>query len=346
MPDSDSTQVRAAAAHIQQRWGNQPRMGLILGTGLSRAAERMQIERILPYERIPHFVCTTALSHQGRLVCGSVDGVPVIAMAGRCHLYEGYSFDQVTLPVRVLGALGVKILVVSNASGGLNPAYRGGDIMVMADHINFMASVGGLRFGGGIGGAPHSAMTGLSMRGDGCSHPRCAPARLTNRGCGWCYDDRLIEQTLSIGRREGFAVHPGVYVAVPGPNFETRAEYRMFRRIGGDAVGMSTVPEVLTAASLGMRVLALSMVTNVALPDAPRKVDPQEVVELAARAEPNLCKIVLGIAAHAKHDPQMHQASAEPPPLAAAALLLPAASARTATPPKLGRIPDGRSGEV
>ena len=123
----------------------------------------------------------------------------------------------------------------------------------------------------------------------------------------------MIEQTLSIGRREGFAVHQGVYVAVPGPNFETRAEYRMFRRIGGDAVGMSTVPEVLTAASLGMRVLALSMVTNVALPDAPRKVDPHEVVELAARAEPNLCKIVLGIAAHAKHDPQMHQASAEPP---------------------------------
>lgn len=299
MPDAQCTQVREAAEHIRRRWGDSPRLGLILGTGLGQAAERMQIERDLPYDQIPHFACTTALSHQGRLVCGRVEGIPTIAMAGRCHLYEGYSFDQVTFPVRVLGALGVTTLVVSNASGGLNPAFRGGDIMVVADHINFMAGVGGPRFRGGVHNMPRAGSASRTpVPGSSSSCPPCDSPRSSARHCGWCYDARMLEQALNIARREGIPAHQGVYVAVPGPNFETRAEYRMFRRIGGDAVGMSTVPEVLTAAALGMRVLALSMVTNVALPDAPRKVDPHEVVDLAARAEPQLCKIVLGIAAH------------------------------------------------
>jgi len=305
MPDTSSTQVREAAEHIRRCWDKEPRMGLILGTGLGRAAERLAIERSIPYEQIPHFVCTTALSHQGRLVCGTLDGVPAIALAGRCHLYEGYTFDQVTLPVRVLAALGVHLLVVSNASGGLNPAFCGGDIMVLTDHINFLSGVG--QPGGAARRGPLAGLLASAPSWHG--PPRLAPKGVPGSHCGWCYDELLIAQTLQIARREGFPVHQGVYVAVAGPNFETRAEYRMFRRIGGDAVGMSTVPEVLTAASLGLRVLALSMVTNVARPDAPCKVDPHEVVDLSAKAEPNLGKIVQGIAASVKHDPRMQPAA-------------------------------------
>lgn len=293
MPSAASVRVSESAASIRQFWSSTPKIGLILGTGLSQAADRMKVEQSLPFQRIAHFASATALSHAGRVVCGELAGIKTIAMAGRCHLYEGYSYDQVTLPVRVMRALGAEILIVSNASGGLNPGYRGGDIMVMTDHLNFMFGV--------------HRPAGLFSRGMASpegplAEPDSTDAWMAGSSgdvrCGWCYDSEFIDAALAIARQDGFRAHRGVYVAVTGPNYETRAEYRMFRRIGGDAVGMSTVPEVLTAASLGMRVLGLSMVTNVALPDSPEKVDPQDVVEWAARAEPHLCRIVEGVAGH------------------------------------------------
>ncbi len=303
MPSAASVRVSESAASIRQVWPTTPKIGLILGTGLSQAADRMKVEQSLPFQRIAHFASATALSHAGRVVCGELAGIKTIAMAGRCHLYEGYSYDQVTLPVRVMRALGAEILIVSNASGGLNPGYRGGDIMVMTDHLNFMFGVH----------RPAGLFSRSAPPSEKCpADTRCAedPDRPdawmapTNSDvrCGWCYDSELIDVSLAIARRDGFRAHRGAYVAVTGPNYETRAEYRMFRRIGGDAVGMSTVPEVLTAASLGMRVLGLSMVTNVALPDSPEKVDPQDVVEWAARAEPHLCRIVEGVAGHLMPD--------------------------------------------
>jgi purine-nucleoside phosphorylase len=213
-------------------------------------------------------------------------------MSGRCHLYEGYTYDQVTLPVRMMRALGAQLLIVSNASGGLNPQFRGGDLMVIADHINFLFGFGHPRVTGPR--EPDPGEIPLAERGIA---GRVTPARSRFMGgSGWCYDSGLIDQALGIARRGDFVAHRGIYVAVPGPNYETRAEYRLFRRMGGDAVGMSTVPEAVTAAQLGMRVLALSMITNVALPDALRKTEADEVVALAARAEPQLSQIVLGIA--------------------------------------------------
>jgi purine-nucleoside phosphorylase len=194
-----------------------------------------------------------------------------MAMEGRCHFYEGYSCDEVAFPVRVMRELGAPLLIVSNASGGVNPQLRSGDIVVLADHICWM---GRRLFAGWLGAIENATR---------------AP-----------YDEPLIERALAIARRENFSARRGVYVSVLGPNYETRAEYRCFRRIGGDVVGMSTVPEILAAARCGMRVLGLSVVTNVAKPDALAKTSGQEVIDIAARSEFKLRQIVLGVLAQEK----------------------------------------------
>jgi len=207
-------------------------VGIILGTGLGSLAEQIEAEAKIPYEDVPHFPRSTAISHAGRLVLGRLCGLPVVAMEGRFHAYEGYSFQQLTFPVRVMKALGAELLVVSNAAGGLNPHYATGDVMVIDDHINLM------------GGNP---LIGVN---DDVLGPRfpdmCRP-----------YDPRLIERALEIARRENFAAHRGVYVAVTGPNLETRAEYRFLRLIGADVVGMSTIPEALVAFTAHARAGAL-----------------------------------------------------------------------------------------
>lgn len=245
-------------------------MGLILGTGLGHLADFVAADVELGFEQLPHFPRATALGHAGRLVCGELAGVRVAALRGRCHLYEGYSADQVALPVRVLHALGCRILIISNAAGGLNPRYEAGDIMVVADHINLMWK------------------TPSGERVDG---PR--PGRLAASP----YDPRLAAQAIEVARAAGFVLQAGVYVSMTGPTYETRAEYRMLRRIGGDCVGMSTIPEVLVARQCGLRVLALSTVTNVASPDAPQTVSGQQVVAAASRAEPRMRQLVTGLLA-------------------------------------------------
>ena len=265
--------IREATEVIRQKWSGQPRVGIILGTGLGSVAEQIVTEATLPYETIPHFPRSTAIGHNGQLVCGRLQGLAVVAMEGRFHAYEGYSYQQITFPVRVMKALGADLLVVSNACGGLNPQYALGDIMVIEDHINLM------------NGNP---LIGVN---DDTLGPRFPDMSAP-------YDRRLIDVALEIARRENFAAHKGVYVGVTGPNLETRAEYRFLRQIGADVVGMSTVPEVIVAVHAGMRALGLSVVTDMCLPDALKPANIHEILATAASAEPKLRALVLGILAH------------------------------------------------
>jgi purine-nucleoside phosphorylase len=263
-------QIDEATAFIRQRWTRSASAGIILGTGLGGLAAEIIAEATIDYAEIPHFPRSTAISHTGQLICGQLAGLNVIAMEGRMHVYEGYSYQQVTFPVRVMKALGAELLIASNACGGLNPQYRCGDVMVIEDHINLM------------GGNP---LIGVNDESLGPRFPdMCQP-----------YDPQLVERVLEIARRENFAAHRGVYVAVTGPNLETRAEYRFLRLIGADVVGMSTVPEVLAAVHAGMRIVGLSIVTDMCLPDALHPANIDQILAVAAAAEPKLRKIVLGI---------------------------------------------------
>ncbi len=263
-------QVIEAVAAIRQHWTGTPRAGIILGTGLGGLSEEISVEAKLDYGALPHFPQSTTISHAGQLVCGRLAGLPVVAMEGRFHAYEGYSQQQITFPVRVMRALGAELLIVSNACGGMNPNYRKGDIMIMDDHINLLGD---------------NPLVGINDDRLGPRFPDMSAP----------YDPLLVERALEIARRENFVAHKGVYVAVTGPNLETRAEYRFLRLIGADVVGMSTVPEVLAAVHGGMRVLGLSIVTDICLPDHLEPVSIPEILAAAATAEPKLRKIVLGI---------------------------------------------------
>lgn len=254
---------------ICRQWSVRPRVAIVLGTGLGDLANHIAADFVLPYDHLESFPRSTAVGHAGQFVCGHLAGVPVIAMRGRCHLYEGYSYEQVTHPVRVMRELGASMLIVSNASGGLNPLFKSGDLMAIEGHVNLM----------GVRGRGPTATIDQPIGGRANDSP---------------YDSHLIDCVQAIARRENIVCQRGVYVAVSGPNYETRAEYRFFRKIG-DAVGMSTVPETLTAAACGMAVLALSTITNVAKPDAPQFVDADDVVDIAEHAEPQLRKIVIGV---------------------------------------------------
>ena len=267
-----AAQIQAAAATIRQQWQGKPRVGIILGTGIGPLAQQIETEASIDYDAIPHFLRSTATGHRGRLVCGTLAGVSVMAMEGRFHAYEGYSQQQITFPVRVMKALGAELLVVTNACGGMNPNFASGDVMLIDDHINLM------------GGNPLLGINDdqLGPRFPDMSRP---------------YDPELIERALEIARRENFAAHKGVFVSVLGPNLETRAEYRFLRMIGADVVGMSTVPEVIVAVHCGMRVLGCSIVTDMCLPDTLKPVDVAEIIATANRAEPKLRKIILGILA-------------------------------------------------
>lgn len=265
-------QIDAAAATIRARWRRTPRVGIILGTGLAGFAGEVEPEAVLDYDDIPHFPRATALGHNGRLVCGHVAGTPIVTMEGRFHLYEGYDLAQVTLPVRVMNELGIEVLIVSNASGGLNPQLAQGDILVLEDHINLMGA---------------NPLVGINDDRLGVRFPDMSGP----------YDRSLIDRALEIARRENFVAAPGVYVALCGPNYETRAEYRFLRLIGGDVVGMSTVPEVIVAAHAGLRVLGLSVITNVCNPDALEPADGHRVAAVARAAESKVRKIVVQVLA-------------------------------------------------
>ena len=265
-----ASQTKQAVEVIREKWQTTPRVGIILGTGLGSVASEIESQADFAYEDIPHFPRSTAVSHAGRLVCGRIAGVDVVAMEGRMHAYEGYTYKEITFPVRVMKALGADTLIVSNACGGMNPQYAAGDIMVIEDHINLMTG---------------NPLIGINDDALGPRFPDLSAP----------YDAKLIDAALEIGRKENFAAHKGVYVAVTGPNLETRAEYRFLRGIGADVVGMSTVPEVLVAVHASMRVLGLSVITDMCLPDALEPAVIETILQTAASAEPKLRKIVLGI---------------------------------------------------
>ena len=264
--------VQEAVAHIRKSWNGAPHAGIILGTGLGSLVQHIREEASLEYGDIPHFPRSTATSHRGRLVCGTLGGLSVVAMEGRFHMYEGYPLDQITLPVRVMRALGARLLVVSNACGGMNPYFKAGDIMLIEDHINLLGA---------------NPLIGINDDRLGPRFPdMCEP-----------YCHQLIDRALAVARRENIVAHKGVFVAVPGPNLETRAEYRFLRMIGADVVGMSTVPEVIVAVHCGLKTVGFSIVTDMCLPDALEPADVPKIIATANAAEPNLTKLVLGVLA-------------------------------------------------
>ncbi len=265
-------QIRGAAHYIQGQYPTVPEVGIILGTGLGALAAEVEVEKVLPYESIPHFPLSTVEGHSGRLILGKLMGRPVVVMQGRFHYYEGYSLAQVTFPVRVMKLLGIKHLLVSNAAGALNPAYGLSDLMVLNDHINLQ---------------PDNPLRGHNLDELGPRFPDMSEP----------YCRHLIGQAREVAAELGLRTHEGVYVSVPGPNLETRAEYRMLRSLGADAVGMSTVPEVIVARHMGLPVFAVSVLTDLCDPDHLEPVTLEKVLAAAAKAEPHLAALVKGLVA-------------------------------------------------
>jgi purine-nucleoside phosphorylase len=262
--------ISEATEFIRSKTKFVPQIGIILGTGLGSLADGIKVDAKISYEDIPHFPVSTVESHAGRLILGELSGKKVVAMQGRFHYYEGYDMKQVTFPVRVMKALGAGTLVVCNACGGLNPAFRAGDIMVITDHINLLGS--NPLFG------PNDESVG---------------PRFPDMCC--CYDPELIALAENAAVNLGIKLQKGVYVAVAGPNLETAAEYRFLRLIEADVVGMSTVPEVIVARHQSMRVLGFSLVTDMGLPDALKPVNLAEILATAARSEPLLKDIMIRV---------------------------------------------------
>ena len=260
--------IEAAANHLRAQTDFQPEFGIVLGTGLGGFADEIDAVATVPFDAIPGFVKSTALSHKGNLVFGTLGGRRVVAMQGRLHYYEGYSMQQITLPVRVMRALGCHTLVMSNAVGGMNPLMRPGEIVVVTDHINLMGD---------------NPLIGPNDDELGPRFPDMSQP----------YDRAYVERIVEIAREERIPLHKGVYVAVAGPNLETAAEYRMLRGMGADIVGMSVVPENLVAVHAGMRVLALSVITDSCLPDALEAADVQEIIRIANETEPSLRRLVV-----------------------------------------------------
>ena len=265
-------QIQEASAAIRSRWSGKPSVGIILGTGLGNLTQDISSQVVIPYEEIPHFPRSTAPTHKGQLVCGELAGKHVIAMEGRLHFYEGWTLQQVTFPVRVMKALGCSILIVSNACGGMNPQWGKGDLMLIEDHINLLGN-----------------------------NPLIGPNddRLGERFPDMChaYDPELLSVAKRVALNEKIVCQQGVFVAVSGPNLETRAEYRFLRAIGADVVGMSTVPEVIVAVHSKMRVLGISVITDVCLPDALEPVSLPDIINTANEAEPNLRLLVRKVVA-------------------------------------------------
>ncbi len=270
MSQTYQEQVEECVRFITPRLTAPPEWGIILGTGQGLWAARLEGGGGLPYEELPHFPPATSPSHAGHLAWGRVAGKEVMLCQGRFHAYEGYSLRQVTFPVRVMASLGVQILIVTNAAGGLNPLFKAGDLMLIRDHLNL------------IGDNP---LAGENIDAWGPRFPDLSQV----------YDRRLGEQAETVARRLGIGLRQGVYVAVKGPSLETPAETRFLRQIGADAVGMSTVPEVIVAVHAGLRVLGISVLSNLNLPDAMAPIAIEAIIDTVARAEPQLVELLLGV---------------------------------------------------
>ncbi|NWG14840.1 MAG: purine-nucleoside phosphorylase [Acidobacteria bacterium] len=247
-----------AARAIRKRHPGQPLLGVVLGSGLGDCADSLERRTVIPFVDLPHFPASTVRGHGGKLVLGIVEGIPAAVLQGRAHYYEGYSMSDVTFPVRVLGLLGIRALIVSNAAGAVSPRFRPGDLMLITDHINLMGA---------------NPLRGSNIDELGPRFPDMSEA----------YDRRLVALALRASRRCGIRVGQGVYIGLSGPSYETPAEIRMCRTLGADAVGMSTVPEVVAANHMGIRVLGISCITNMAAGLQARKLSHDEVMKTAAR---------------------------------------------------------------
>ncbi len=260
--------IRKTTAYIQSRInGFEPEAGIILGTGLGGLVNEMEVEKQLMYSNIPDFPISTLEFHSGKLIFGMLAGKKTVAMQGRLHYYEGYSIQQITFPVRILKMLGIKTLLVSNASGSLNPAFKKGDLMVIEDHINLQ---------------PDNPLRGNNDEELGPRFPDMSQP----------YSQDLIDLALKIAGKNSITCHKGIYVSVTGPNLETRAEYRYLRIIGGDAVGMSTVPEVIVANHMNLPVFAISVITDEGFPEELKPVSVEEIIAVAREAEPKMTLIL------------------------------------------------------
>jgi purine-nucleoside phosphorylase len=260
--------VHETVQYIKQKTNSfEPEIGIVLGTGLGGLVTDIQVEYSLMYSNIPNFPISTLEFHSGKLIFGTLNGKKVVAMQGRLHYYEGYTMQQITFPMRVMKALGINWLFVSNAAGSLNPQYRKGDLMIINDHINLM---------------PESPLRG---RNDSDLGPRFPDMSAP-------YNKKLITRALEIAQKDGITCHQGVYVGVTGPNLETKAEYRYLRIIGGDAVGMSTVPEVIVANHMRIPVFAISVLTDEGFPEDLQPFSLEEILETAREAEPKMTSIL------------------------------------------------------
>jgi purine-nucleoside phosphorylase len=264
--------IEACALAVRTRFDRPIDCAIILGTGLGGLADEIEVEQVIEYAELPNFPLSTVETHNGRLLCGTLAGKTVVAMQGRFHRYEGYSLQQVTFPVRVLRALGAGTLIVSNACGGMHPLWAPGDLMLIADHINLLGD---------------NPLIGPNDETLGPRFPDMSEP----------YDAALRAVARTVATEAGITLREGVYVAVQGPNLETRAEYRLLRNLGADVVGMSTVPEVIVAVHGGMRVLGLSIITDQCLPDALAPAHLAEIIAVARSAEPKLAAVVRGVLA-------------------------------------------------
>lgn len=255
------TNYQESVDFIRERCADVCETGIILGTGLGDLVHKVETECSFDYSEIPHFPVSTVETHKGKLVIGRLEGKRVVVMQGRFHYYEGYSMEQVTYPVRVMKLLGVKTLLVSNIAGGINPAYELGDLMVIEDHINLL---------------PENPLRGRNNDNWGPRWPDMFEP----------YDRKMIDRAIAFGKEKGYRIHEGVYASVPGPNLETRAEYRFLDRIGADAVGMSTVPEILVAVHMGIRCFAVSIISDLCYPPKLKRADIEELLAAAASAQP------------------------------------------------------------
>lgn len=254
--------IDEAIKFITSQYSQQPSVGIVLGSGLGSFTKEINIEKEIPYSDIPHFPVSTVEGHSGKLIFGELSGKKVVAMAGRFHIYEGYSAEQIVFPIRVLKFLGIGTLLLSNAAGGVNPKFKVGDLMIITDHISQLAP---------------NPLIGKNYKELGPRFPDMSEP----------YKKQLIQKMKTIAAEKNISVQEGVYVAVTGPTFETHAEYRMILALGGDVVGMSTVQEVITAAHMGLPVFAMSVVTDVGIREEDNVITHEEVLEAARAAEPN-----------------------------------------------------------
>jgi len=263
-------EIEEAVLFIADQVKEKPTVGIILGTGLGNLVEKISIAQVLPYKEIPHFPQSTVSGHAGRLIFGRCSGKNVLIMQGRVHFYEGYPLTRVTFPVRVMKRLGVEILIISNAAGGLNPLFAAGDIMVISDHINLTGQ---------------NPLIGPNLDSMGPRFPDMTAV----------YDRGLIELTEQVALEEEIKLQKGVYVGVTGPSMETPAETRLLRMMGADAVGMSTIPEVIVGVHCGLRILGLSAISNVNRPDCMKPAPIEEILANAALAGQKMIRIVEGV---------------------------------------------------